>query len=74
MSTAPMVGYDLHLRHTDKEGRSHVQQHRVWDGARFMTAQQAAAANVNADQPADAPRKARVEQITEDQYRKEKAA
>jgi hypothetical protein len=60
------VGRDIYLRHTDKNGKSYVQQHRVWDAGRFVAAQLAAAVNEGG--------KAFVQQITEDQYRKERQA
>lgn len=67
-----LMGRDLWLRHTGTDGKSHVMQHRVWDAARFLASQQAAVAKVNADQKSDAKHTARVEQITEEQYRKER--
>ena len=35
--------HDIYVRHIDKDGRSCIQQHRVWDGERFMAARQAEA-------------------------------
>jgi hypothetical protein len=59
-----MVGLDVWLRHTDKDGRSHVMQHRCWDRERFVQSQR------------DAARKqgglADVQQITPEQYKKER--
>lgn len=68
-----LMGRDLWLRHTGTDGKSHVMQHRVWDADRFVASQQAAVAKVNADQKGDAKHTARVEQITEEQYRAERA-
>ena len=36
-----MESRDIYLRHTDKKGKSWVQQHRVWDAALFMQSQDA---------------------------------
>lgn len=33
-----LVTHDMFLKHTDKDGASHVQCHRVWDGERFFAA------------------------------------
>lgn len=69
------VGRDVFLRHTDTEGKKRVELHRCWDAERFIASVQAAAEKVNADHRAATPPKpalAKVEQITEDQYRKER--
>ena len=71
---ATLTGRDIHLRHTDTQGKSFVQEHRVWDADRFIAAQQEAAQKLNADQKPGAPRLAKVEQITVDQYRTERTA
>lgn len=60
---------DIWLRHTATNGKSHVQEHRVWDGDKFVKSQQADAADMNAKVKDPAPRNAKVEQITEEQYR-----
>lgn len=31
-----MIGTDLYLKHTDADGRSNIQRHRVWDSALFF--------------------------------------
>ena len=67
-----LIGRDIYVRHTSVEGKSHVMQHRVWDADRFLTQQQAAVDKVNADQKPDAPRLAAVQQITQEQYLKER--
>jgi hypothetical protein len=41
--TSTLTARDIYLRHTDKDGESHVQEHRVWDAERFLSSQQAAA-------------------------------
>lgn len=71
---ATLIGRDIYLRHTDPQGKSFVQEHRVWDADRFIASQQQAAKKLNADQKPDAPRLAKVEQITPDQYRTERIA
>lgn len=70
--TVEMTTRDIWMRHTDVSGKSYVAEHRVWDAGRFVAAQQRAAADLNAKQKNDQPRLAKAEQITEEQYRKEK--
>lgn len=70
------VGRDVYLRHTSTDGKTHVMQHRCWDVDRFIASQQEAARKVNADAAANdppKPAKAKVEQITQEQYRKERS-
>jgi hypothetical protein len=59
---------DIYLRHTAVDGKSYVAEHRVWDADRFIASQQKAAAAVNEKQAPGAPRHARVDQITKEQY------
>lgn len=73
MSSIEMVARDIFVRHTATDGTSTVQQHRVWDAERFMATRQADAAKLNAEVKGEAPRKAKAEQITEDQYRAERS-
>lgn len=68
-----MVGRDMFLRHTAGNGRSYVRSHRVWDADKFMAAQKQAAVTLNAEESDPKQRMAKVEQITEDQYLKEKS-
>jgi hypothetical protein len=68
-----LMGRDIWLRHTGQDGKSYTNHHRVWDAALFLEAQQKAVREVNEKQDAGQPRRAKVEQITEEQYRKEKA-
>lgn len=70
--TAEMTTRDIWIRHTGVDGRAYVAEHRVWDAERFMAFLQKAAADLNAKQEPGQPRKAKAEQITEEQYRKEK--
>ena len=63
---------DIHVRHTAGDGKSHVQEHRVWDGAKFIDTLQREAAKQNADAKDPTHRQAKVEQITEAQYRAER--
>lgn len=67
-----IVCRDIHLRHTAPDGTSHVQQHRVWDAERFLAARRDEAKQLNAAQEGDAPRLAKVELITPEQYRKDR--
>ena len=59
------AGRDIYIRHIDKAGNSYVQQHRVWDVDRFITSQMEAALKEGG--------KAMVQQITEDQFRRERS-
>lgn len=70
--TVEITTRDIWMRHTDVAGKSYVAEHRVWDAQLFAASQQKAAANLNADQKKGQPRLAKAEQITEEQYRKEK--
>lgn len=67
------IGQDLFLRHTNTEGRAHVQQHRVWDKEKFLSTRKAEVDKMNAEAKAGEPRKARVDHITEAQYLKERS-
>ncbi len=64
---------DMFIRHTAGDGKKHVQQHRVWDGAKFVASLQRDADKQNAEAKDPSQRQAGVEQITEDQYRAERA-
>lgn len=57
-------GRDIYLRHTDKNGKSYVQEHRVWDADRFVASQVGAAVKEGG--------KAFAQQITREQYLKER--
>jgi hypothetical protein len=59
----PLITRDVYARHTSKKGTSYVACHRVWDADRFFKVRQAEAAKEGGA--------AKVEQITEEQYRKE---
>lgn len=63
---------DIHIRHTATDGKAHVQEHRVWDGAKFFDSLQREASKQNAESKKPAERLAKVEQITEEQYRAER--
>lgn len=65
-----MLARDLYMRHTDGNGVTYVMQHRVWDAKRFIEAQTKDAEAANASGKDGTKHK--VEQITEDQYLKEK--
>lgn len=63
---------EIYVRHTDTSGKSHVMSHFVWDADKFLASLKEAAQKVNADVKGDKPRKAGAEQITKEQYLKEK--
>ncbi|WP_406626140.1 hypothetical protein [Acidovorax sp. SDU_ACID1] len=63
--TTEFTPRDVYARHTSKEGNSYVARHRVWSAGRFFAARAAEAAKEGG--------KARCDQITEDQYLKERA-
>lgn len=70
-----MPGRDIFMRHTNTDGKAYVMNHRVWDAERFIASQQQAVAKLNADARQANPPKpalAKAEQITDDQYRKER--
>ncbi len=71
LSTA---GHDLYMRYTNAAGKSYVQAHRVWDKTLFIETQQRAAEKTNQDQKQGQPRLAKAEQITQEQYAKERKA
>lgn len=72
--TIAMIGRDIYVRHTAGDGKSHVQCHRVWDAARLIASLQSAAAKEAARARADGkPAKHAAEQITEEQYIKERS-
>lgn len=58
-------GRDVYIRHTDVNGKSTVNLHRVWDIGLFMEARLRDCAKVNAEHKGG---KANVEQVTRDQY------
>jgi hypothetical protein len=65
----------IYMRHTSAEGNSYVNEHRVWDADKFIASQQKAAEVVNADHAKKNDGqvgKAKAEQITQDQYAKER--
>lgn len=64
-----LITHDIYMRHTGPEGKSHVQEHRVWDGDRFVAARTAEAKALNEKEADATKRQAKCEQITEDQYR-----
>lgn len=63
---------EIFVRHTDCAGKSWNSSHFVWDAARFMAARQTEAANLNEKQKPGDPRKARADQITAEQFNKER--
>lgn len=69
MSQASISGRDIYVRHTDTNGKSHVEQHRVWDRDRFIASRQADASQANAKVEGDGKRLAKVELITAEQFK-----
>jgi hypothetical protein len=64
----------LYGRHTDANGASYVEEHRVWDRAGFVAKAHARAASLNEDarKKPGASARAKFEQITEQQYKQER--
>jgi hypothetical protein len=62
MSKTTMVGSDVYVRHTDKDGTSFVQHHRAWDVDRFLKLLAKAALEAGG----------KAEAITEEQFRRVK--
>lgn len=72
--TLALVGRDIYMRHADTDGRSYVQCHRVWNADIFVAARNYDNGVLNIEaRNSGKPANARSEQITEDQYRKERA-
>lgn len=67
-----MQAFDLYMRHTDASGRAVVREHRVWDKDAFLAARKAEAERANLDAPEVSPRLASSEQITREQYLRER--
>ena len=70
MNGATSHGLDIYMRYTDTAGKTTVREQRVWDKDRFVTARQADAAKEN--DKASGPKLAAAQQITRDQYLKER--
>ena len=56
--------HDIYVRHTDKDGKSYVSEHRVWDADLFMATHQTEAQKEGG--------KASAVQITKEQFTKER--
>ena len=65
MEETGLSARDVYARHTNKEGKSYVARHRVWNADRFFAAR--------ADEATKEGGKAKCEQITEQQFNKERA-
>lgn len=63
---------EIYVRHTDTSGKSHVMSHLVWHADKFIDSLKDAAQKVNAGTEGDLPRMADAEQITQEQYQKER--
>lgn len=71
--TLAMLGRDIFVRHTATNGVAYVQQHRTWDADRFIIARQLEAEKMNAEVKDGGKRLAKAEQITEEQFRRERS-
>lgn len=60
--SSTLVGVDVYVRHTDINGRSHVEHHRAWDRDLFLKSLARAAAGVGGE--------AKAEALTEEQYQR----
>ena len=70
-----LITRDIYLRHTAGDGSTSVREHRVWDAERFLAAQQAEVASLAAKaRDEDEPAAFAVEQITHEQYQRERKA
>lgn len=68
MTQATNAGLDLYVRITDASGRATTRALRVWDKDRKLQSLADEASKENAEQKGGAPRKASVQQLTEQQY------
>lgn len=68
-----LITHDVHMRYTGADGKKHVQEHRVWDSSRFVAARIAEAKRLNEREDDETKRNHHAEQITEQQYRAERA-
>lgn len=68
-----LQGFDIYIRHTDAAGRAVVREHRVWHKEAFLAARQGEAKMENEKAPKDSPRLAAAEQITREQYLRERS-
>lgn len=58
---ASMTGKDIKVKHVDRDGKSRVQTHRVWDADLFIKTRQAELRKEVADDPKDKRPPGRVE-------------
>jgi len=65
-------GLDIYLRHTSVTGNSYVHAHRVWNKKIFLATRKSECDDLNAKQKVNEPKLAKVEQITELQYQRER--
>ena len=69
MSRIEVVVRDVFARHTGTDGTSHVSSHRVMEPISvFIEARERDARQANSKVEGDAPRLAKFEQITEEEY------
>ncbi len=67
-----LQAFDLYMRHTDAAGNAVVREHRVHDKEAFIAARKADAERANQDAPPKCSRLASAEQITREQYLRER--
>lgn len=72
MSLDLLTTREIYMRHTSVDGTSYVASHVVWDADTFIAARQREAAKLNAGQKGNEPRMAAAQQITQEQYLKER--
>lgn len=71
-AVAEMVCREVYVRHTGADGSHHVVEHRVWDAELFIASQEQAARALNDEVKGDGKRLAKAEQITREQYQRER--
>lgn len=65
-----VIGRDIYVRHTGVDGKSRAEYHRTWDADTLLKSLQAAVDKVNRDKGAGS--RAAIQQITKEQYLKER--
>ena len=69
-----MIGRDIFVRHTAGDGKTLVRLHRVWNADLHLASlRDAAAAEAKRARDDGQPAQHAIEQITEEQYKKERA-
>lgn len=73
MNSTTTSGFDFYYRSIDANGKTVVRETRVWDKDLFVASLQAAAEKENAGRKPGEKRLAGAQQITREQYVKERA-